>query len=371
MARTIERRDTGGVVVAEPPVILEPHETPITTPIPRRTSRRSLLKGITLVAGGLGAGAVLYQTGIIQTGLNWADKFFKERDENILRREALAIRSLGPQAGEQTSWWMELPEARIRQLAQLPEIHQIGERYVSTVSPALQEKAQQAGYKLIYQGDPEDTVGRTVVTKGRQIDEYWASEDLGFGGGGTNIRGIFKAWVPDIQDPNQKEKVYALLHNPATKQEYIVAVQLFPYDPNNFGIRPTWFVVGNLNYGPEYVREKSALTGRFLTNKKTGEQRPFTINPDLVPDPEDPPSVQSKKLTNFPTFNDLVREKGLELTDLIKPGDYVIAGLQVVGVDEEAGKQRFKLDEHGVPRTIDLVVRRFGGLNQWQAEVQR
>lgn len=338
MARTIELRDTGRVVVAEPPVILEPPQTPITTP--RKTSRRGFLKGSAFAAGGLGIGAVLHQTGVIRTGLNWANKFFEERDANIQRREALATRSLEPQAGESASWWMELPEQRIRELAQLPEIHQIGERFASTVSPDLQAKAQQAGYGLIYQGNPEDSVGRTVITKGRHVDKKdWSVEDLGFGRAGLDVRGIFKAWVPDPTDPNQKEKVYALLYNPIKPdQKYLVAVQLFPFDPNNFSIRPTWFDITNLDYGPR-------------------------VN--------NPSSVQNKKLTDFPTFNELLREKGLELTDLIEPGDYVRTIMQTAGVDDQTGKNRYKQDNYGVSRSLEIVVRRFGGSPQWQSEVQR
>lgn len=359
-------RDMSGIAVAERPL---PIPTLRGKPRGRWTVGRISRIGQLISLGLLGIG--LHQSGIVPTTIDALSEFLRAREGNVVARMARDSRPLGPQAGEAVNWWMELPAERIRDLAQLPEINQIGERFVSTVSPALQEKAQQAGYKLIYQGDLEDAVGRTVITKGRRPDQQdWSLEDLGFGRAGLEVRGTFKAWVPDPEDPNQKENVYALLQNPITNQEYLVAVQLFPYDPNRLDIRPTWFVVGNLDYGPEYVREKSALTGLVVTNKQTGATSEFIINPDLVPDPQDPPSVKSKKITDSPTFNELLREKGLQLTNIVKPGDYVKAIMQVTGVDMQTGKNTYKKDGHGVNRSLGITVRRFGGFSQWQSEVQ-
>lgn len=354
MARTIERPRTG-VVVAEPPIVETPgQELPIPVPPRQRRIHRGSLIGRIATAGQIAA-AALFGVGVYQSGV--VQEFLRTRENNIQQREALVSRSLRPLPGQEASWWMELPEERIRQLAQFPEINQIGDKYISTVSPALQAKAQQAGYKLIYQGDPGDTVGRTVIASGRQVDEKdWTTEDLGFGRAGIKIRGLFKAWVPNPNDPNQKDIVYALLQDPVTKKEFTVAVQLFMFDPNQFDPRPTWFIVDDLNRGPEYLGERSVIAG-------------YPLSSDLVPTPDDHPNVKSKKLTDFPTFNDLLREKGLELTNLVQPGDYVIARMQVAEVDEQSRQNKYRLDELGAGRSISITVRRFGGLEQWQSEV--
>lgn len=257
----------------------------------------------------------------------------------------------------------ELSFEEIRSLATLPEINQIGEKYTSTVSPGLQEKARQAGYKLIYQGDSSDTVGRTVVTKDRQIaNKDWSVEDQGFGRAGTDVRGIFKAWVPDPEDPTQKDHMYALVVDPITKKETLVRLELKPYDPNNFDVRPTWFLVDDLYNGPSEIARRS---------KEVGRQPGQELTADGLPSPTEPPMKQSKKLTDFPTLNDLLRQKGLTLTDLAEPGDYVKIGMQTAGVDYTKGINTYKKDENGVSRAITFGIRRFGGEKQWQAEIQR
>ncbi|GEM_PF-6977795 len=309
----------------------------------RRIIGRAGLTGLLLGGGGV-AGYETYQHNpAFEETVNSLVAPLADRWNNLQQARAdnqfLQERSLGPQESETANaWWKELSTEEIKKLATLPDINQIGEKYMSTVSPTLQEKARQADYKLIYQADPNDTVGRSVVTKGRIIDaKDWSTDDLGFGRAGTTVRGIFEAWVPDPKDPNQKEKVYALLKDPNTKREFMIAVQLFPFDPNQFDIRPTWFVVDNLYYGPN--------------------------NED--------PSTKGKKATDYPTFNELLRNKGLNLQDLVSPGDFIRAGMQVAGVDETKGINRYKTDDAGVARSMMFIVRRFGGLQQWQTEVKK
>lgn len=352
-----------GSVLDKPPkpVDLPREGSQVANPSRRRFLEEAVRwgKAISVLSMVGGVGVELHKLGIVQRGLEAVAAFLRTRRENIARIKALQDRPLGPQDGEEAYWWQELSEERIRELAQLPEINQIGDKYVSTVSPALQEQARQAGYKLIYQGDPNDTVGRTVITKGREIDTYWATHDLGFGLAGLHTRGIFKAWVPDPTDPQQKNKVYAILEDPIKKSQFIVAIDLYPYNPNTPENLPTFFYVDNLSYGPDYIREKSNASG--LTVGLQGY---------MVPDPEDPPNQKWKapKYRFDQVFYELLRVKGYNLHAIAKPGDYVDAGLGFARVSEE-GKSVSQKDERGVGRVGSFIVRRFGGFKQWQAEV--
>lgn len=350
-------RETRGVVVAEP-------ETPLPTPTLRgkprgrwtvgRISRIGRWASVGLAAFGL------YQSGAVPAAVDALSEFLRTREGNIAARMARESRSLGPLPGEAVNWWMELPEERIKELAVLPEINQIGDKYVSTVSPALQEKANQAGYKLIYQGDPNDTTGRTVITKGRQI--VGAFEDRGFGVLGQYAKGIFKAWVPDPDDPQQQNKIYALMEDPVTKKQFIAAVDLYQYAPNkNTGPElPTYFGVDNLSYGPDYIREKSDATDHV------GSSGPMRLTGVSVPDAEDPQSKKWKKINiDFPEFYRLLRENGHELSDIARPGDYVDITFRL----RSAPPVKFWDDEKGVPKAAMFVVRRFDGSKQWQSEV--
>lgn len=311
--------------------------------------RRRVLRGILFGAGAVGLSSLAYRFGL---------PLWQEREENTKRREELENRTLGPRSGEKADWWQELPEEQIRRLATIPEINTIGEGYVSAVSSLLQERAQRAGYTLIYQGNRNDTVGRTVVARGRQVDEKdWTVEDLGFGKAGLGVRGIFEAWIPDPKDPNQKERVYARLKNPITGTTWVVSIDLSQFDPNkrtNAEI-PTFFGVDNLNYGPAYIKEKTEAAGRVGL---FGYQ---------VPDPEDPPSKKWKGfIDDFPEFYQMLRVEGYNLSDIVKPGDYVHVGLIAMGVVD--GKNVARKDLRGVGVAGVFIVRRFGGLAQWQKE---
>lgn len=288
-----------------------------------------------------------------------APKFLRSESNQSGQTETIPGTGLGPE--QPVSWWQELPTEQIQKLAEVPSINIIDITKSDDLhkpSPFLQEKAKQAGYTLTYQGDPNDTVGRTVVAKGRyewSID--WTMEDQGFGRAGTGVRGIFQAWAPDPQDPNQQDHIYAFLKNPNSGEEYVVRIELQPFDPNS-PIRPTWFAVDDLNNGPSIIQEKSKAAG-------------FDLLPEQIPTLRDPPDKKWKKLTDFPTFDDLLRRQGLSLTDLVKPGDYVIVGMQIAGVNETEGKHVYKTDDMKIARAIEVIVRRFGGEAQWKSELPK
>lgn len=357
-----------GVVVTFPRV----HEKP--TP-KRGLTRRRFLAGL----AGLAAGVLAYQTEPVQQ----IAKAIRAEGE---RMSYLTNRSLDPQSEEEVDWWKELSEEEIQGLAQIPQLRPIGERYISTVSPTVQEKAQKAGYKLIYQGDPEDTVGRSVVAADRELDK--TAEDLGFGQNQTRVHGIFKSWVPNPKDPEQKERVYALFTDPITGAEWTTSLLLFAPHPNDFENQPTRFGVNNLDYGPHYIKENGRMTGGFRIFIQENEDGTITrirddapyesyLPSEAVPDPDDPPEKRPggekwKEVykEKSPTFFELVRLKGVNLPDLIRPGDYVVVGLYPKGFDERRKEYSFHKDELGVLRAGIVYIRRFGGMKQWQSEVQ-
>lgn len=262
---------------------------------------------------------------------------------------------LGPAAGETVSWWQELSPEQIQQIAETPAINRIGNEYISTVSPLLQEKAKQAGYEIIYQGDPNDTTGRTVVTGERQASRDWTVEDNGFGQAGIHARGIFKEWAPDPIDPTQQEKIYAVLIDPTTNKEYTVGIMLGAFseegiDRPGYEWKSTFFVVDDLNIGPDYIKQKSKEVGYSVSS--------ITI------------STAEKKTTDSPTFYNLLKKQQLKLTDLVQPGDYVSVVMNAKGFDENTWKDILNTDSSGVPQALNFSVRRFGGKSQWELEVQ-
>lgn len=301
--------------------------------------RRKLLIGFVGVGG---VALVESKTGIF-TG------FIK----NFLRTPAEEPKPLGPQVGEIVDWWQELPEEKIAELADIPPLERIGEKYLSSVSPILQGKASEAGYKLIYQYDPNDTVGRTVLAGRRQFAEEL--DDLGFGILVAQLRGIFKAWVPDPQDPEQKHGLYALLSDPHRNSDFILYISLLEFNPARPEDKPTWFAVDNLHYGPEYIQTKSRVAG-------------FGLLSHIVPDPNDPPEIVHKAPQgNYDTtFSYILRTNSKDLLDLAKPGDFIYG---ILSSTSERG--RYRQNSIDVHYLGTFIVRRFNGFQQWQSEVQR
>lgn len=306
------------------------------------------------ILAGFGAAVVVEsQTGIFTKVIpGLVQNFLKTREAYTARRQALASRYLGPKEEQATDWWREFSEEEIQVLSNIPAINRIGERHISTVSPPIQEKARQAGYKLIYQGDPEDSVGRTVVAGERQFVQ--ALDDLGFGIEGGLARGIFKAWIPDPEDLEQKHSLYALLSDPIKNQDFTVHINLLEFNPARPEDKPTWFAVDNLDYGPDYIKTKSQVVG-------------FALLSHRVPDPNDPPDVTVKTpYGNYDkTLHYLLRAEGRELTDLAKPGDYIFCILPTT-----SQPRAVKRNALGVVELDTLVIRRFGGFPQWQVETE-
>jgi hypothetical protein len=247
--------------------------------------------------------------------------------------------------------WMTIPQDQIADYATAP---QLGlnildkEKYLSTVSPALQEKAQAVGYTIIYQGDPNDTTGRSVIAEDRQTDGEFdpLREDTGFGESMMGINGVFKAWVVKPSDPQQQNEIYALLENPLTQKSYLVDISLRVFDPS-YKAQPTYFLVDNLDKGYKDI----AVVGN----------EPASITAFLSDNPNDPNKY--KDPASFPTFNDLLNKDEINLDSIAKPGDYITTITQ-----GSLGKGNAK-DENGVAKINDFIVRRFGGTAEWNQEV--
>jgi len=246
--------------------------------------------------------------------------------------------------------WMTIPQDQIANYAIVPSMDVVEEgKYASTVSPILQEKAQAIGYTIIYQEDPNDTTGRSIVTEYRQDSKGGTMptyEDLGFGENLIYLKGVFKAWVPKPSDPQQKNDVYALLENPLTKEDYLVDVKLGTTD-----FTSTRFLIDNLNKGYKDVLSWINKNHNYIE---------AVMLPD---DPTDFNAADSKTYSDFPTFNDLLKKQGINLDDIAQPGDYIVT------LPEGSFKAGNTKDENGVTRINGFTVRRFGGTAEWNQEV--
>lgn len=308
---------------------------------------------------GLGLGAVT----VLGGGLSQAIPVVRHAEAEFLSHikgdnlkvdyaQLIKEESLGPQqTNESVSWWQEIPKKKIQSLTKIPLINSIGDEHKFAVSPSLQQRAADAGYEIIYQGDPDDTTGRTVITKGRQTSSKdWNVEDIGFGKAGTTLRGIFKAWVPDPEDPTQKDHVYALVVDPVSKKEALVSLQIRQVRPAAYkapderfqgptyvAFAPTRFIIDDLNDGPSKIELKTK---------------------------------QPKKTIEYPTLNDLLRIRSLKLTNLAMPGDYVKIHLQSTGILDQGGQQyKPRTHEKGIATATLFEIRRFGGEEQWRSEL--
>ncbi len=120
---------------------------------------------------------------------------------------------------------------------------------VNNISPILQEKARKAGYEIIWQGDPNDTTGRTIMASEKRIGKDGFKDKFGWQefevGKNRDIKinlrgqGVFKKWEK-IQD---SKDLYAIYYTPEDlNKEEKIRVALA-------GVSLTSFFQDNLNYG--------------------------------------------------------------------------------------------------------------------------
>jgi hypothetical protein len=254
--------------------------------------------------------------------------------------------------------WMTIPQSEIKKYSVVPNIADgliDDKEYLSTVSPALQEQAKALGYTIIYQGDPNDTTGRSVLTEKRQSDGNITSggyydEDRGFGENGIGlIKGVFIAWVPNPSDPQQLNDVYALLENPLTKQDYLIDIKLGASDRKTFDANCTCFDVDDLNNGYQDILNLYKKTNNLA----------MTI---MFDDAKTHPNTAMKGIYDDFSFNDLLVKKGINLDDIAKPGDYIWA-INQANTGAVVSKNKDNIQKINV-----FIVRRFGGNAAWAQE---
>lgn len=234
-------------------------------------------------------------------------------------------------------------EAEVRKLSFIPKGELLGDEYLSTVSPKLQERARKAGYRLVWQGDPKDEVGRTVLFgTERSVNNHYY--DIGFGwwfspeintiegAPAVSIRGIFRGWIkPPGIDRNQQD-TYMLIFHPVLKKEFLIRLG----DSKKYKSPPT-LVIDNLNFGGDSVSPEAYGTiHSFLTPKSQyGYDKGPVLTIDMV----------------------------TQLDKIIQPGD-------VIEPFGRGGKSNLPFrDDYGVFIADLVYLRRFGGIEQMKKEL--
>lgn len=117
------------------------------------------------------------------------------------------------------------------------------------INPVLEAKAEKAGYYIIWQGDPKDMTGRTILAS----KQRGPTENFNLPEDNLRIMGIFKS----IEKILNSSDVYFILENPIdntktkvrlvakTKQDQtqytafeIINLSLIPDEKNNLGFEP-------------------------------------------------------------------------------------------------------------------------------------
>jgi hypothetical protein len=189
------------------------------------------------------------------------------------------------------------------------------------VSSQLQVRAQKAGYKLVYQGDSVDLVGRTVLADGKRSEELFP-EKFGWQSQinrGLNLSdysmgfGIFK----EFKQIAGSKDVYIYLTNPSSKST------------------ETSTLIGRIN-------EKTVLNVQELNYGF----RNRGVSP----------------ISQFDLFNKIAKDK---LKKILKPGDVVEIYTIPLTRDEAKSKKRLiMVDSVGNPYAFSIAIRRFGGIDQ-------
>lgn len=239
--------------------------------------------------------------------------------------------------------WQQIPQNKIKDYANIPQVKDLDpNKYSSTVPPILQGEAKRAGYKIIY-SDPHDTTGRTAVTEGRQSMGR-TGEDLGFGDNGYTVNGFLEGWVTNPQDPKQQKELYALMRG-LTGEVWLVKVDLTSQNP-------TRFAVDDLSKGPEDVIKMRIAIDHWL---------PTVFLPD---DPTDL-SKPFKKLTDFPTFNDVVERTDFRLDRIAQRGDFISI------IPERGFGSNTATSQDGILKANLWIERRVDGMSAFEKELNQ
>lgn len=239
MARTIERRESG-IAVAEPPVILEPPETPITIPTPRGKPRGrgrlgTIVRPLLLVAV-LGGGYLAYQkiptvyervNSLAASAADWWNSFSSPFDSNKNIKVA--------------------PSGIPQFLPSVPS------EYVTptTTGKSPQELAKEAGYNILWR-EPNDDTGRTVFYDyrggwGGGIGENYSKQN---GTDGKVYRGIISltGQFVGLETVDGSKDKYLVLKNPQTGSLFRkIRVDFEGKILTTEGTKPTGLTVENIS----------------------------------------------------------------------------------------------------------------------------
>lgn len=212
-------------------------------------------------------------------------------------------------------------------------------RVKKTTISIQREKAKLAGYEVIWEGDPNDFTGRTILTSKAHSDGDWVDKfgwtNASFGTTATDIyrgMGTFSRW----EKLSKSNDFYAVLFDPNLKKEFkarilvdksLLSATVGLQTPN--GANLTRLIVENLDYGPNNKSIKF-----------------------------------SEKIGNF---YELKKET---LNKIIKKGDVVTVYTIPVSLNPKAGPF-IRRDENNIPAIISFMIRRFGGKEQLEKELNK
>jgi len=191
----------------------------------------------------------------------------------------------------------------------------------------LEKDAEKVGYQIAWQGDSDDTTGRTILlSKGRGLQNTFFIDNFDLTGGNEVVMGTFK----NFQKISGSNDIYLSINNPLNKDE--------------INIR---------------IKAKSS-------QDKKAPYTDFTVD-NLSVKPSDQNNFGMEKLFDF-TGSD----KDIEnINKIVKAGDVVRIWLNsyVKVISPGKGEKNILKDERGVAVASHVSVRRFSGKKEINKEL--
>lgn len=192
------------------------------------------------------------------------------------------------------------------------------------VSPTLEAKAEKAGYKIIWQGNENDTTGSTILASKERVKDIGFQDQFGYLNHQTVAIGEFK----NLEKIAYNKDYYLTLNDPIKHEEIKLRISPEVYAPDASSVI---FVVDNLN--------KAKATGSF--------------------------SIE--KLFDFSGSENNLKK----IKTIINQGDIIYAGLHITLIGDKTGitREDIKKDKNGYIYIDSITLRRFGGKKQVDKEL--
>ncbi|OGH05252.1 MAG: hypothetical protein A2W22_01370 [Candidatus Levybacteria bacterium RBG_16_35_11] len=191
------------------------------------------------------------------------------------------------------------------------------------ITPVLEAKAEIAGYKIIWQGDKNDTTGRTILASKERAKNKGFPDQFGYLNYQTAAIGTFKSFekIPSSDD------YYMVLEDPIKKGQIKVRLSAEVHSPDTSTVI---FLVDNLDF--INVRNKAYEKIFDFTGSKSDLQK---------------------------------------IEKIVKQGDIIYAGLHAVliGDNGEIKNANITRDKNGLIYADSIILRRFGGKEQIDKEL--